>query len=174
MSRARPKSQILATLWSVNRTFLAATSRWMHCRYKKHKHTSQTTPKGTSHSWQVASVKTIMTETKTLSWMRHRGWWQEQREPMRPRPILARGRKHQGGTSTTTIDRFKIIYHKQLLSNVCLRCFSYKIFPHNRSHSWQPGSRGLERPQGKTSGGHQYPEASQHSPPPRWLGKIRN
>lgn len=37
MSRARPKSQILATLWSVNRTFLAATSLWMHYTHMKEK-----------------------------------------------------------------------------------------------------------------------------------------
>lgn len=82
MSRARPKSQILATLWSVNRTFLAATSLWMHCRHRKHKHTGQTTPKRASYTW------TIMTETKTLPRLRHRGWWQDQEKPWDQDPFM--------------------------------------------------------------------------------------
>lgn len=32
MSLARPKSQILTTLFSDRRMFLAARSRWMHCQ----------------------------------------------------------------------------------------------------------------------------------------------
>lgn len=50
MSRARPKSQILATLWSVNRTFLAATSLWMHYETDRVVNTIITETKAKTHS----------------------------------------------------------------------------------------------------------------------------
>lgn len=96
------------------------------------------------------------------------------RKAMRPRPIHAKDQKHQEDFFHYNIGRLEINYQKQLLLNLCSRFFSQKIFPHNHSHSWQPESQGHQRLQVRTSGDHRCPEASQHSPRKRCLGKIED